>query len=161
MSVHYISYKNTNHQQMHKESFIINCNTLLHVSTLLGHLQGGLFCYRYTKVALYSSVRMCCWLCTGGVGTADSSRLQKQRSTQSTAHYHSTVKCNLSVTITKSPPWRWPSGVETCRSVLRLTMKLSLRICWWLEFLYHAVFYSQQHARPTLSYPTTNLADFF
>jgi hypothetical protein len=33
-------YKNTNHQQMHKESFIINRNTLLHVSTLLGHLQG-------------------------------------------------------------------------------------------------------------------------
>jgi hypothetical protein len=25
-----------------------------HVSTLLGHLQGELFCYRYTKVALYS-----------------------------------------------------------------------------------------------------------
>jgi hypothetical protein len=46
--------KNTNHQQMHKESFIINRNTLLHFSTLLGHLQGELFCYRYTKVALYS-----------------------------------------------------------------------------------------------------------
>jgi hypothetical protein len=30
------------HQQMHKESIIINCNTLLHVSTLLGHLQGEL-----------------------------------------------------------------------------------------------------------------------
>jgi hypothetical protein len=56
--------KNTNHQQMHKESFIINRNTLLHVSTLLRHLQGELFCYRYTKVALYSWVRMCCWLCT-------------------------------------------------------------------------------------------------
>jgi hypothetical protein len=48
------SFKNTNHQQMHKESFIINCNTLLHVSTLLGHLQGELFSYRYTKVAFYS-----------------------------------------------------------------------------------------------------------
>jgi hypothetical protein len=34
---------NTNHQQMHKKSFIINRNTLLHVSTLLGHLQGELF----------------------------------------------------------------------------------------------------------------------
>jgi hypothetical protein len=56
--------KNTNHQQMPKESFIINRNTLLHVSTLLGHLQGELFCYRYTKVALYSWVRMCFWLCT-------------------------------------------------------------------------------------------------
>jgi hypothetical protein len=36
------------------KSFIINRNTLLHGSTLLGHLQGELFCYRYTKVALYS-----------------------------------------------------------------------------------------------------------
>jgi hypothetical protein len=42
--------ENRNHQQMH--SFIINRNTLLHVSTLLDHLQGDLFCYRYTKVAL-------------------------------------------------------------------------------------------------------------
>jgi exonuclease I len=41
MSVRYI-IQNTNHQQMHKESFIINRNTLLHVSTLLGHLQGVL-----------------------------------------------------------------------------------------------------------------------
>jgi hypothetical protein len=39
----YRLYKNTNHQQMHKESFIINRNTLLHVSTLLGNLQGKLF----------------------------------------------------------------------------------------------------------------------
>jgi hypothetical protein len=38
-----VSYKNTNHQQMRKESFIINRNTLLHVSTLLGHLQRELF----------------------------------------------------------------------------------------------------------------------
>jgi hypothetical protein len=38
---------------MHKESFIINRNTPLHASTLLGHLQGDLF-YRYTKFALYS-----------------------------------------------------------------------------------------------------------
>jgi hypothetical protein len=53
--VHALYYiKNTNHQQMHKESFIINRNTLLHVSTLLGHLQGEPFCYPYTKVALYS-----------------------------------------------------------------------------------------------------------
>jgi hypothetical protein len=37
------SCKNTNHQQMHEESSIINRNTLLHVSTLLGHLQGELF----------------------------------------------------------------------------------------------------------------------
>jgi hypothetical protein len=40
--MHYI-VQNTNPQQMHKESFIINRNTFLHVSTLLGHLQGELF----------------------------------------------------------------------------------------------------------------------
>jgi hypothetical protein len=56
-------------------------------------------------------------------------------STQSTAHFHSTIKCNLSVTVTKNSPWRWPSRVETCRSVLRLMIKLSLCICWWLVFL--------------------------
>jgi hypothetical protein len=39
---------------MHKESFVINSNTLLHASTLLGHLQGERFCYHYTKVELYS-----------------------------------------------------------------------------------------------------------
>jgi hypothetical protein len=42
VSVHYI-IQNTNHQQMHKETFIINRNTLLHVSSMLGHLQGELF----------------------------------------------------------------------------------------------------------------------
>jgi hypothetical protein len=42
VSVHYV-IQNTNHQQMHKESFIIDRNTLLHVSTLLGQLQGQLF----------------------------------------------------------------------------------------------------------------------
>jgi hypothetical protein len=71
---------------------------LLHVSTLLGHLQGELFCYRYTKVALYSWVRTCTAV---QAWTAGSSRLQKQRSTQSTAHSHSTIKCNLSVMMTK------------------------------------------------------------
>jgi hypothetical protein len=72
---------------MHKESFITTRNTHLHVSTLLGHLQGELFCYRYAKAR-----------------TADSSRLQKQRSTQSTAHAHSTIKCNPSATLKKSSP---------------------------------------------------------
>jgi hypothetical protein len=60
-------------------------------------------------------------------------------STQSTAHSHSTTKCNLSVTITKSSPWRWPSRVETCRCVLQLMIKLSLCICWWLVFLHNIV----------------------
>jgi hypothetical protein len=41
---------------MHKESVIISYNTLLHVSTLLGHLQGERFCYRYTKVGWQCAV---------------------------------------------------------------------------------------------------------
>jgi hypothetical protein len=105
MSVHYIIQRTLITNKCTKRVFV-NCNTFLHVSTLLGHLQGELFCYRYTKVALYSWVRMCCCLYTGGVNclavrTAEISRLQKQRSTQSTAHSHSTVKCNLSVRATK------------------------------------------------------------
>jgi hypothetical protein len=135
---------------MHKESFIINCNTHIHVSTLLGHLQGEHFCYRYPKVALYISVRVCCWLCTVywkpelsvvPVCTVVQCKPGSQRvhasSTQSTAHSHSTIKCNLRVTITKSSPWRWPSRVETCRSVLQSMIKLSLCICWWLVFLFN------------------------
>jgi hypothetical protein len=97
-------YKNTNHQQMHKESFIICHNTLLNVSTLLGHLQGELFRCRYTKVAFYSWVRMCCWLCTAlFLNSLRRPGLQRVHasSTQSTAHSHSTIKCNLTVTITK------------------------------------------------------------
>jgi hypothetical protein len=36
--------------------------------------------------------------------------------------------CNPNVTVTRSSPWRRPSRVETCRSVLRLMIKLSLCI---------------------------------
>jgi hypothetical protein len=46
--------RRTNHQQMQKETFIINRNTLLRISTLPGHLQGERFCYPYTKVAFLS-----------------------------------------------------------------------------------------------------------
>jgi hypothetical protein len=38
------------------------------------------------------------------------------------------MKCNLSVTVTKISPWRWPSRIETRRSVWQLMMKLSLCI---------------------------------
>jgi hypothetical protein len=130
---------------MHEKSFVINRNTLLLVSTLLGHLQVELFVtvtLRLRFIVEWECAVDCvleAWtLCGPGLqtGTAESSRLRKQRSTQSTAHSHSTIKCNLSVTITKSSPRRWPSRVETCRSVLRLVIKLSLCICWWLVFLY-------------------------
>jgi hypothetical protein len=42
MSVHYIIQKTLITNKCTK-SFFINCNTLLHVSTLLCHLQGELF----------------------------------------------------------------------------------------------------------------------
>jgi hypothetical protein len=115
--------------KMHKESFI-NCNTLLHVSTLLGHLPGELFVI--VTLRLHFIVEWEC-ACKPGPQRVHAS------STQSTAYSHSTVKCNLSVTITKSYPWRWPSRVETCMSVLRLMIKLSLCICWRLVFLYNIV----------------------
>jgi hypothetical protein len=99
----------TNHQQMRKEGFIINRNTLLHVSTLLGHLQGELFCYRYTKVALYSWVRMCCWLCTA-------------------LFLEAWTLCGPGL----------QAGTTESRRVLQLMIKLSLCICRWLVCLYTA-----------------------
>jgi hypothetical protein len=56
---------------MHKESFIINRNTLLHVSTLLGHLQGELFVIVTLRLHFIVQ-RECavdCVLCTGGVNS--------------------------------------------------------------------------------------------
>jgi hypothetical protein len=79
-------YKNTNHQQMRKESIIINRNTLLHVLPLMGHLQGNFFvivtlrlrftiewecavdcalrCFWRCELSAVCWVRMCCCLCT-------------------------------------------------------------------------------------------------
>jgi hypothetical protein len=94
---------------------------------------------------------MCCWLCIAlflqactpcGPGLHRPAGRDRREftppvhSTQSTAHSHSSIKCNLSVTVTKNSPWRWSSRVETRRSVLRLMIKLSLCICWWLVFLH-------------------------
>jgi hypothetical protein len=74
----------------------------LHVSTLLGHLQGELFVIITLRLHFYSWVRMCCWLCTALFWEARTlCGPDLHRSTQSTAHSHSTIKCNLSVTITK------------------------------------------------------------
>jgi hypothetical protein len=44
------SYKNKNHQLMHKSVLFSFVENLLHVSTPLGHLQGEQF--RYSRVAL-------------------------------------------------------------------------------------------------------------
>jgi hypothetical protein len=117
---------------MHKGSFIINCDTLLHVSTLLGHLQEELsfvvtLRLHFTIEWEYAvdCVLRCFWKRELSVVPACSA-----------SRDHSIVKCNLSVTTKESSPWRWPSRVETCRSVLRLMIKLSLCICWWLVILY-------------------------
>jgi hypothetical protein len=53
MSVHYIIQKILITSKC-KKSFFISCNTLLHISILLGRLQGETVRCRYTKVALYS-----------------------------------------------------------------------------------------------------------
>jgi hypothetical protein len=92
-------------------SFFFNCNTL-HVSTLLRHLQGQLSVV--VTLRLHFSVeRECavdCVLCCfwrrelSVVPACKRELLQKQHSTQSTAHSRSTEKCNLSVTTTESCP---------------------------------------------------------
>jgi hypothetical protein len=62
----------------------------------------------------------------------------KQRSTQAKAHSHSTLKCNLSVTTTESSPWRWPSRVETCKTLFVHLLVVSV-FCLW--FVWTAVCY--------------------
>jgi hypothetical protein len=131
--------KNTNHQQMHNEFFF---------SSIVTHS----YMFRpYWVIFRENFLLSLHWRCTlqlsenvlltvycvvfGGVNSLRSRDHTEftppAHSTQSTAHSHSTVKCNPSVTVTESSPWRWPSRVETCRRVLRLMIKLSLCICWW------------------------------
>jgi hypothetical protein len=57
MSVHYIIQKTLITNKCTK-SFFVDYNTLLHVSTLLGHLQGENFRCRYTKLH-YTVEREC------------------------------------------------------------------------------------------------------
>jgi hypothetical protein len=99
---------------MHKESFIIDRNTLLHVSTLLGHLQGEPFVI--VTLRLHFIVE---WECA----------------------VDCVLRCfwrrELSV-VPACTAVQQPSRVETCRSVLQLVIKLSLCICWSLAFLYKA-----------------------
>jgi hypothetical protein len=84
MSVHYI-IQNTNHQQMHKEIFIINRNTLLHVSTLLGHLQGELFVT--VALGLHFRVR--------GGRTADREEFTPPKTTQYTVNSTFSLNCKV------------------------------------------------------------------
>jgi hypothetical protein len=90
------------------KSVFISCNTLLHVSTLLGPLQGELsvvVTLRLHFSQLSENVLLTVYYVVfGGVNSLrsrlalhimcrpQSPRLQKQRSTQSTAHSRSTVK---------------------------------------------------------------------
>jgi hypothetical protein len=120
--------KNINHQQMRKE-FFINCNTFLHVSTLLGHLQGEISVvvtlrlpFTFERECAVDYVLRCFLRRELFVVSACTAHVQ------STAHSRSTVKCNLSVTKTESSLWRWPSRVETCRSVLQLMKKLFVHL---------------------------------
>jgi hypothetical protein len=114
MSVHYIIQKTLITNKCTK-SFFINCNTPLHVSTLLGHLQEELSTVVTLRLPLYwrENVLLTVYcVAFGGVNSLWSrlalpaGRDRREftppvHSTQSTAHSHSTIKCNLSVTITK------------------------------------------------------------
>jgi hypothetical protein len=165
MSAHYIIQKTLITNKCTK-SFFINCNTLLHVSTLLGHLQGELsvvvtlrlhfivelftvYCvafggaksvwFRLECTALLLEARNLA--CTA---SRDHRDFVPPNATQYTVN-SSTIKCNRSVTTTESSPWRWPSRVETCRSVLQLMKKLFVHLlvinvffCYFLFFIFSA-----------------------
>jgi hypothetical protein len=92
------------------KSFFINCNTLLYVSTLLGHLQGELSVVVTLRLhfiverecAVDCALRCFLEACRPGPQRVHASK--QQRSTQSTAHSLSNIKCNLSVTTRESSP---------------------------------------------------------
>jgi hypothetical protein len=85
-NVFHIIQKTLNTNECSK-SFFVNYNTLLHVSTLLGHLQGETFRCRYTRLH-YRVKRECAVDCALLVQaeTTTSSRLHNRRSAHSTAH---------------------------------------------------------------------------
>jgi hypothetical protein len=91
------------------KSFIINCNTLLHVSTLWSRL-----------------------------ASRDRSEFTPPKTTLYTVSstFSLNYKVQPSVTITKSSPWRWPSRVETCRSMFQLLIKLFVHLLVTSVFVY-------------------------
>jgi hypothetical protein len=113
--------KNIDHQQMHKD-FFFNCNTLLQVSTLLGHLQGEF------SVVITLRLNFIVELLT-----TESSRLQKQGSTQSTAQIISATSVQRQQKIL---PEDDPAGSKHV-GVWYNWRKNSLCICGWLIFFVH------------------------
>jgi hypothetical protein len=96
MSVHYIIQKILITNKCTK-SFFIYCNTLLHVSTLLGHLQGELSVV--VTLRLHYTVEreraVDCVLCIGGVNSLWS-RLYKPG--PQTVHTSKTTQCTVNST---------------------------------------------------------------
>jgi hypothetical protein len=118
---------------MQKESFVISCNMLLDVSTLLGHLQGELFVI--VTLRLHFIVE---WVAVQARNT-ESSRLQKQRSTQSTAHSHRSSYLNMQPVMLRSvcPKvlyWWW-----ACETVIEL---LRMKMVTFVLFLSHYLTYN-------------------
>jgi hypothetical protein len=110
LDVKKIIIKNINHQQNAQRvlSSIVTHSYMFRPCWVIFRKN---FCYRYTKVALYSWVRMFCVLWTLCSASRDHREFTPPvHSTQSTAHSHSTTKCNLSVTITKVLPEDDPEG---------------------------------------------------
>jgi hypothetical protein len=102
-SYQYFVYKNIYHQQMHKESCIINCNTLLHVSTLLGHLQRELSVI--VTLRLYFTVEWECAVdCVLEARTTDSSRLQYTVNSTFTLNYKMQPYCNDKIVLPGDDP---------------------------------------------------------
>jgi hypothetical protein len=98
----FIFYKNTNHQQMHKESLslIVTHSYMFRPCCVIFREN---FSYRYAKVALYSWVRLCCWLLAvycvvlGGVAEAFFEGLLTDRHSVFQWKLYSSVVCLLTL----------------------------------------------------------------
>jgi hypothetical protein len=139
MPVHCIIQKHLITNKCTKRVFFITCNILLHVSTLLGHLQGELSAVvtLWLHFILELLIAYCVAFWRRELSAVPACKPGPQRVRASSTQYtvnSSTIKCNHSVTTAESSPWRWPSRVETCRSVLQVMRKNPLCICWCLMF---------------------------
>jgi hypothetical protein len=126
---------------MHKEFFFVNYNTLLHVSTLLGHLQGETFRCRYTSFH-YTVKRVC------AVGCALRRLWRRELFVVSACTAQCTVNSTFllncivqpSVTTTESFSLKMTQQGRNMQQCVIIDEKNSLCIRWCLNFFY--IYYS-------------------
>jgi hypothetical protein len=123
-------YKNTNHQQMHKREFY---HQLSHTPTCFdpaGSSSGRTFVVVTLRLRFIVELECAVDCVLRCFRRRELSAVRACR--QYTAHSHSAIKCNLSVTITKVLPEDDPAGskhVGVCYVAQHLTTPVNNRFC--------------------------------